>query len=82
MKKLKCIIGFHKWKTLKTGEHKVTAISTLTGKERKDVDAVTVIQECEDCEKQKGYMTDGVSKTKIDLNFVKSKTNHFDDVIR
>ena len=69
MKSIKCFFGFHDWKTTSQVKCKALCDNILTGATHR-VPALAKIQSCSRCQKYRGVITDGVTTTEIDADFL------------
>lgn len=71
--KFKCYINIHKkygWRLMRRVSGKASRRDMLKGNEDHNVDVDIVIEQCEYCGLIRGYMTDGVSRQYMDVQFL------------
>lgn len=71
-KDIRCIVGLHKYETVKQEQCKCMMKSIFFVMPCK-VDAVTVVEKCNraNCNKHRAYLTTGNNKSYIDINYIK-----------
>ena len=69
--KLRCIIGLHKYETVRRFQCKARHNTFMNG--TIIIDAVTLFKQCKDCGDEITVITDGISENRVDKDYVLAK---------